>query len=428
MSSKQLLAAAVEVDITPPAGVNMDGYAARKQRSLGVHDPLLAQLLFLKSGDSELALISMDCIGVELEFSQQVRRAIRDAVGMPEQCILIGCSHTHSGPAGFLPNLIGLENPADLDLQRIVKRKLTGAAIQAREQLQPAKLGIAHGVVKGIGTNRNDPENGLSDNEVIVIRIDDGAGNPIAVWMNFGCHPTVLGAKNLLISAEYPGAARAALRRIYPETIFMYANGASGDISTRFSRRSQTFAEVTRMGRILAGEVLKAMQSVAYQDKATLTGRINPIELPFRDFPSDEDVQKQIREYQVKLESLKAVGASRGEIRRAKTDLQGAVGQEMLVRELKGKDRAGTEMQVLTIGDLALVGLPGEPFTHIVLEIKKKSPYLHTAIVSYSNDEAGYFPDVHSFDVGTYEALITPYRSDIADLLVQNALTMLKGK
>ena len=97
----------------------------------------------------------------------------------------------------------------------------------------------------------------------------------------------------------------------------------------------------------------------------------------------------------------------------------------LLARELAGRTHNSSQVQVLEIGDLALAGLPGELFTRTVLEIKEQSEYAHTAVLSYANDEQGYFPDAVSIAEGTYEALISPYGADAAETLREVALRLL---
>jgi hypothetical protein len=427
MDSKQLLAGAVEIDITPPVGSGFDGYAARQGKSLGIHDPLLAQLLLLRLDDAQIVLISMDLLGVSLAFTQRVRDGIQRAIGVPADCTLLACSHTHSGAGGFLPEHPGISAYQDLDLQQQVADRLIGAAIWAQERLQPARLGTGRGSLDGIGLNRNDPEKGLVDRDVTVLLVQDEGGKPLAVMMNYGCHPTVLGYQNLFFSADYPGAARYALQKIYPDTVFLYTNGASGDISTRFARRDQSFTEVERMGRILAGETLKLIQTIITQPTAKLGGQVCPVELKFRTFPPSDVAQRELERLQAELETLKAAQAPHGEIRKAITRVEGATGQALLAKELAGRSFNQSQLQILEIGDLALAGVPGEPFTRTVLDIKNQSPYPHTAVVSYANDYQGYFPDAFSTAEGDYEALISPYGADVAERLGQAALGLLQG-
>ncbi len=422
-----LMASAVQVDITPPVGHGFDGYGARVGKSLGVHDPLLGQLLLLRLGSNRVVLITLDLIGVSLEFTHKVRLGIEQAVGVPVDNTLIACSHTHSAAAGFMPPHPGIQGALDHELQEVVARQLIGAAIWAEHQIQPAILGIGRGQVEGIGLNRNDPNQPV-DPQVTVMRIDDLTGKPLAVVMNYGCHPTILGYQNLLYSADYPGAARSILHKIFPETVFMFTNGASGDISARFTRRDQSFDEVNRLGSILGGEVLKVMQNILPRPLEKLAARTTPVDLPFRTFPNNEEAQQELQRLQEELEKLKANHAPHSEIRRATTRVEGAAGQTSMAKELEGRNGNKSQVQVIEIGDLVLVGLPGEPFTRTVLDIKKDSPWPLTAVVSYANDYQGYFPDHLSIEMGSYEALISPYGPQVADRLHLIALELLNGK
>ena len=427
VNGEALRAAAIEVDITPPVGVPMAGYWARQEVSAAVHDPLMAQVLLLESGQRGLVLISLDLLGVGLEWTRRVRAGICEVTGVPEEGVLVACSHTHSGPAGFLPSIAGLRRPEDPELQGMTLRKLVGAAGWARRCLTPARLGWAQGQLTGIGLNRNDPDQGPMDPQVTVMRVDRADGQPLAVWMNYGCHPTVMGHLNLELSADYPGAARRALGKLHPATVFLYANGASGDVSTRFTRRSQSFDEVERMGQLLAGEVLKLMHNAETDSCARLERRTLPVELRYRPYPTSEQARAQIERAQQHVEELKRQGASHGDIRKATTRAEGAAAQLRLSEQRQGRESALTEIQCLTLSDLALVGIPGEPFSRTVLQIKSESPWRCTAVVSYANDDQGYFPDATSSADGTYEALVSPFGSDVAQQLQDAALSLLKG-
>ncbi|MBN2555855.1 MAG: neutral/alkaline non-lysosomal ceramidase N-terminal domain-containing protein [Anaerolineales bacterium] len=420
-------ASSVEFDITPPVGGFMEGYAAREGVSQGVHDPLLGQVLLLHAGGKSILMVTLDLLGVPLRFAHQVRAAIHADTGIPVEHILLSCSHTHSGPAGILTEVPGLRAEPDPALQEIILRKIVGAARQAQRSLQPAAWGSSRGQVEGVGANRNNPLEGPQDEEVLALRVDDASGRPLAILMNYGCHPTIMGHNNLLISADFPGATRRALKAIYPSTAIMFTNGASGDISTRFTRRGQDFNEVERSGRILAGEVLKVVQTIETSPAQHVGGSILPIHLPFRSLPLEADAAREIQDRETDLRKLEAAGAPHGEIRKALTRLQGAQAQALLRTALAGKTGVHTELQVLFMDGYAWLGIPGEPFTRIVQSIKQNSPFEQTAVVSYANDEAGYFPDDASFKQGTYEALISPYQQDVAARITEQAAQLLES-
>lgn len=418
-----MLAGAVEVDITPPVGVPMDGYGAREGSSVAIHDPLLAQALLLKSGDDGILLFTLDLLGVSLDFTHRVRARAAGATALDPANIMVACTHTHSGPAGFLPRVSGLGSE-DANLQEITLRKLVGAAQWADSCLQPARVGVETGQITAIGRNRNDPESGPMDPLVTVVRVDDAAGGPLAVLMNYGCHPTVLGYGNRSISADYPGAARRLLRDVYPETVFLFTNGASGDVSTRFTRREQTFGEVERMGRILGGEVLRVMQLIETESVTTARGQMVDIDLPVRQLPSLQTARRVLDERKAELKQLKQAQTSHGDVRRATTRVEGAHIQLQLVQALAGREQISTQVQTLRMGDILCIGLPGEPFSRLVLDLKDSSPFAKTVVISYANDDVGYFPDERSIHQGTYEALSSPYGTEGVRCLQKAALAL----
>jgi neutral ceramidase len=426
MNTPILKASVVQVEITPPVGIPMEGYGAREQVSQGVHDTLYAELLLFEGSSQRILLISLDLLGIRLPITESIRAGIEKAAGIPANGIMLACSHTHSGPSGFLPDLPGLKTHSDPEYQHNVVQKIIHATEDVVQRLAPARIGWASGCVRGIGTNRNEPLSATLDDEVLLLRVDDPTGTPLAVVMNYGCHPTVLGHENLMLSADFPGATRAALQRVYPETVFLFTNGASGDISTRFTRREQTFAEVQRIGHILAGGVLETMQKVETTEFATLDNRIKPLEIQFRSFPSPEQSRAKIKDLQDRLEAMKAKGVSHGDLRRVFTRWQGAVGQAEMAKSLSGAGSIRTQLQTLTIGDGTLVGVPGEPFTSSVLRIKEASPFKFTGAVSYCNDEVGYFPDASAFQDETYEALISPFEEQVATLVEDQCLALIQ--
>jgi hypothetical protein len=167
------------------------------------------------------------------------------------------------------------------------------------------------------------------------------------------------------------------------------------------------------------------MQTITTQPTASLGGQVSSVVLKFRQFPPPKVARSELERLQAELEALKAAQAPHGEIRKAITRVEGATGQALLAKELAGRSHNQSQIQILEIGGLALAGVPGEPFTRTVLDIKNKSPYPLTVVVSYANDYQGYFPDTFSIAEGDYEALISPYGADVAERLGQATLATL---
>ena len=422
-----LNAAAVEVDITPPIGVKMAGYGARLKASQGIHDPLKAQVLFLELKDSRVILVSMDLVAVQAEFTRKLRTEIKEKTGVAEEHILIACSHTHSGPQGFnLGDLVMRETQYDC-LQEITCQKIAGACAWVEGILRPAVVSLGSSRIDGLGLNRNDPQKGAADQEVSVLRVDDASGKPLAVLFNYGCHPTVMGADNLLISADYPGAARAMLKGVFPQTVFMFTNSAAGDVSTRFTRRGATFSEVTRLGQIMGAAVLQAMNSAEIFDPQMLSAQIVPIDLALKPFPAEAEAQALLAEAKVTLKRLQAEGASAGELRKIVTKIEGIEVLLLQIKYYKGKEKLQSELQSIRIGSLRIVAVPGEPFSKTFLDIKQRISPDQAILVGYANDYKGYFPESVPGLPSTYEDFVSPFSSQAALDIKELAIKLIKG-
>ena len=75
-----------------------------------------------------------------------------------------------------------------------------------------------------------------------------------------------------------------------------------------------------------------------------------------------------------------------------------------VLRLIKGKKKTlFSEMQVITLGEIALVSIPGELFVEYGLEVKEKSKFPHTFIIDNANDFVGYIPTLRVFEEGGYE-------------------------
>ena len=418
-------AAAVEIDITPPVGTGMTGYMARTQASIGIHDPLKAQVLFIEAGKSAVLIVTMDLLAVQASFSDRLRTSISRAAGIPESHIMLSCSHTHSGPQGFnLDNTI-LQEKEDDSLQEITLRKITGACTWAKTLLQPVKFSLGHSLGSGVGLNRNDPLTGPSDQQVTVLRIDDLDGNPLAVLFNYGCHPTIMGASNLFISADYPGAARKALQEIFKDTVFLFTNSSAGDVSTRFTRKEAAFNEVDRLGQIMAGAVLQAMNTAEGFEVEQVTARLEAIDLPVKKLPTVEGIESIILSVKQELEQLEKAGASAAEKRKLVTKIEGGEMLLIMVKELAGKTSLPASIQLIRIGTLSLAGVPGEPFSKTFLDIKEQIQPEQAILIGYANDYKGYFPESKPGQP-TYEDLISPFSFQAAINIKDTIIKMIK--
>jgi neutral ceramidase len=424
--ANKLLGSALQIDITPPIGTPLEGYAARIQPSIGIHDPLFAGLILLKLGDEQVLLISLDQIAISAPVTEKIQAAVAETLQLKPEQILVACTHTHSGPSGYITRFPMLSDSTDPFLVDLLTRKLAGAANQLSSQLEPVILELGQDQVFGLGHNRNDINEETQDHELLVLVMKSIEGQPQAVWVNYGCHPTILGYDNRLISTDFPGAARRALMCQYPDLVWLFMNGASGDISTRFTRRGQDFSEVERSGLLLAGSVLKAIQTAQSLAVDKLEGKMANIQLPLREFGSVEAARAEATSLELEWKAMLASGEPAGELRKAMTRAEGAQAQVMMAELYAGKQYLDSTIQAIRIGGLTLVGLPGEIFTETVLALKAMGTNRTVAVVGYANDYCGYFPDRKAVKANTYEALVSPFSAKVAEVLVSQVATLIE--
>ena len=135
--ASSLRAGASRVDITPPVGAMLTGFFTRATGSAGVRDPLYATALVVQSDGSSIALLGCDLLWVHPTLVAEVRDGVEEATGIPGANVMICCSHTHSGPPGYIhPNA----RPVDNAYVTVLRYLLIGAVTSAVRELQPVTL------------------------------------------------------------------------------------------------------------------------------------------------------------------------------------------------------------------------------------------------------------------------------------------------
>src|ERR1700738_1536672 len=95
-----MLAGVARVDITPPLGLPLRGWAARNARAKAAHEPLIAQAVVLEDEQTggQAAIVAIDLPHVGRGLTTEVRARVRASTGISEAAVLLNASHTHSAP------------------------------------------------------------------------------------------------------------------------------------------------------------------------------------------------------------------------------------------------------------------------------------------------------------------------------------------
>mgnify|MGYP001813274597 FL=1 len=240
-----LLAGVARADITPPVGIAQMNWGSQSHILSEGNDPLglCATALVVSDGESKFAMVDVDRLfvnGLEPSIEQAAKRT-----GIPPQNIRLAATHTHAAV-----NVSKAKGPAGMDLaeyQAAVERydhflidKIVGLIVEANSKLQPAHIYGDRGEsrininrrVRGDGDNPpavgRNPD-GFVDRELIVFRIDDADGNPLAVLVNYPCHGTVLAYENKMISPDWIGMVRRVVEDAMPTARCLFFQGAAGN-------------------------------------------------------------------------------------------------------------------------------------------------------------------------------------------------------
>ena len=405
--------------ITPPAGVPMSGYRLRAAPAAGMHDDLQARCALLDDGQSTVALVSLDLIGLEHGHAAAIKERIADVCGQPPERILLGCTHTHSGPDTL--NLHGSGEELERYCGELYDR-VADCVVQARDRLEPTIVSIAQCEVPSLAFNRRillrDGSTRLN-----LERIEDsqiagrGPTDPSASILlfarrnricgaiaNFTLHATVLDQDNLLFTRDWPGYLVDTLQEALPgQPVVLFFNGAFGNINQIGTPGIwiSTFQEAERIGTTIATKLSGAVEfQITLPDTAVRSQHIW-LEISRRRGRSPEQIQGQIAGVQ---DQLAASGSGQGRSILEKEMIFLREEEEQLSRG-PGKERV--EVQRITLGEVEILGLPGEIFVEYGLELKRTSPYRHCLIFGNANGSAGYVPLPESFDQGAYETRLS---------------------
>lgn len=252
MEPREAKAGWATLDITPDIGVPLGGRGPRFAGIDEIIDPLWAQALVLFDADGSGALIvSLDVVGIGTAFSFELRQDLAALTGIPYEAIILNFSHTHSGPMTIMDKYpVIAAPPANLvDYEERLAEGITSVALAALKNAAPAAVAPFVGTTR-IGMNRRQrrPDGGVDlqpNPDGFVVRDlwgldirrgaagdpDDGAHDR-CILFSAACHAvTVYSWKWAACSADFPGAARAELRRAMgPQVHAQFLQGFGGNV------------------------------------------------------------------------------------------------------------------------------------------------------------------------------------------------------
>ena len=402
----ELKAGVARIDITPGLDLKspLGGYGERMNKPAeGVHDRIYAKALVLTDGQHKFALLTADLLG----FPPPVKPALLNRLGegwKPEQLMLLP-SHSHTS---IEMNAINTLNTFDVPqigiysarVYEFLMERLYQVIVAAEKNLTPVTVGTSSVMLEG--WNRNRRNGPVTDKELTLTRIDTTAGKPLAVLVNFTAHPTFMAPEDMWFSGDWPGHLQRTLESLIGEGVTaMYYNGAEGDQAPagRPDAGESHWERAERYGRDLGVVAWKQWQTTKPEPGAKLAYSRHSIDLPQRTWHPD---------------FTKTGGAEYG------------LTEKLLTEMLPRMFPASADSVSLRLGDLVIVGIPGEMAASLGLKIKAETARLtgakHPVIGGLADQWISYILPKDEYHKAGYESSVSFYGETLGDTIVAGAI------
>jgi hypothetical protein len=345
---------------------------------------------------NKIALVACDVLMVERDVLDRAARRIQQSTGIPFDHILINATHTHHAPT--TATIHGYEREEAFTRQ--LEDRIVEAVNKAHDRLTPASAFFRLGEESSVGKNSRlllsdgtifwvgsaddvVRPTGPFDPELPVLAFRRKDGKLESLLFNHSTH-TIGTLTPGVRSPSFYGLAAQAIEKEQGGTVLFF-EGASGSTHNIGLTSAEAMLRVRT-----AVELALAQAEPISVDR--VRGLKTELTLKVRRFDEADD-ERAVSAYCTKRIKDQAAAAKTIGIFR---DMR----KQVSLRQ--GQERK-TWVQVVSIGDIALVGVPGEFFTVLGQEIKRRSPFRYTYIFELANDYVGYIPDQKGFDRGGYQ-------------------------
>ncbi|MEX2205186.1 MAG: neutral/alkaline non-lysosomal ceramidase N-terminal domain-containing protein [Myxococcota bacterium] len=360
------------------------------RRAEGTLDPPQARALVLEQGELRVAIVALDIVIPR----PNLRDALLEEIAPLEfDLVALVATHTHSGPGGYLPGFLA-ERVTGGEYDPKQPSRLARASARAIERaladLAPARIASGHAPL-ALARNRRFAD-GAIDDQLPVLRADFADGRAPIVVFAYGAHASLLSARADLYSADWPGAARAALEAKGWRSL--YLPGPLGDQEPDVDLGFWPSVELERAktaeyGAAIASAVLGVADGLAPQPDAALAALERWIEPP----------EVQLRRFCALWWTKPLVGET------VDTFISKRV-----------------PIQVVRAGEAELLFLPAEPGASTGRELRAGAPAQRTRfVVDHANDWLGYVVDPQGYERGGYEACFSFFGPGMAQWLTTMA-------
>lgn len=407
--SFQLNASTIEANVavkklTPPLemGYTLGGYGARMSKPAeGIHDDIWAKALVLNDGGKKYALVTLDILGLPPNVKPQVIEKINQE-DWTEENIMFLPSHSHTSLEMFALNDKNIFKLAPIgifqeELLNFVVQTLADLIKSADQNLHTVRIGSQCKAIEGLNRNRRGEP--FVDKTLTVTRIDHMSGKPMAVLVNWTGHPTIMDEEDMWVSGGWPGYLQRELESWLGQgVVAMYYNGPQADQSVKAEGAGSHYEKAEKYGRTMAIHVSEVYKSIKPEQDIRFEYNYKSLPLPERKAHPDF-METGGKEYGLDEESINIL--------------------------LEQVFPVKTSIGACRLGDLLIVGSPGELNAELGLSIKdnlKIKGIKYPVIGGLANEWISYILSEEEYQKGGYESSVSFYGKDLGDVILRGMM------
>jgi hypothetical protein len=406
-----LRAGVARVNLTPPLEMKaaLGGYGARMSKpATGEHDAIWAKALVLAQDERRFVLVTADVLAFPPGFKAAViERLVTNGWSANQVMLLASHSHTSIDMMALHPgNEFGIPQ-AGIFQKELFERTADQLAKAIREADKDlVSISTASSTISVPDRNRNRRHGGpIHDPNLTVTRMDKDGGQPLAVLVNWTAHPTFMDAKDMMFSGDWPGHLQRTIEALIGHGVtVMFYNGAEGDQSPVPPDCSSNWERAERYGREMGIVAWRVWEKIQPQNVRVFGYHTETIDLPKRVAHPD---------------FMKTGGAEYG------------LNETMMKGFLEHLVPAQTHSTCLRVGDLIILGVPGEMAAQLGLEAKSKVAQISGAscvtIGGLADEWISYILPAEEYRRGGYEASMSFYGETLGDALVEGIVQCAQG-
>ena len=259
--------------------VALAGYSAREGKfATGIHDSVFVRVAAIKVADRIMVVVGIDLLRMLHNLTDSALSMLHED-GISREQLVFSATHSHSSVGGWGMGYMG-SKPAGVPNDNMVcwlASRISLAVRTAISDLKPAMIGSGNVAAASYTRNRVIGNLGTKNDDFSYMILEQIGGKK-AIIGSFSAHATILSAKNLEISGEYPGYWSRKMEDSFADYAIFCA-GAVGSQSSVVAD-GEGFERVRKFGETLADTVMKYASTTPMTDSVVFSAITMKLNLP----------------------------------------------------------------------------------------------------------------------------------------------------